>query len=174
MALVQGPDKQINRQRFEKLVEEHQTSLLRGCYLYLKDHAMAEDAVQETFLKAYRSMEAFRGESSEITWLTRIAINVCRDMQRTTWFRLIDRFTTPEMLPEPAQEFTEPEESLVLSIMNLPRKLREVVVLYYYQNFDTQEIAETLGIARSSVSSRLKRARVKLREVLERMDSDEG
>lgn len=174
MALVQGPDKQMTAgQRFELLVEEHQTSLLRTCYLFLKDHSLAEDAVQETFLKAYRSMDTFRGESSERTWLTRIAINVCKDMRKATWFRLVDRFTTPEMLPETAYAYSEPEESLVLLVMNLPRKLREVVVLYYYQNFDTYEIADALGIARSSVSSRLQRARLKLRASLERMDANE-
>ena len=78
------------------------------------------------------------------------------------------------MLPEASVPFEEIEEGLIVEVMNLPLRLREVVLLYYYQNMDTNEIAETLGIARSSVSGRLQRARKKLREILEGTDSDEG
>ncbi len=175
MALVQGPDKDLDLNRlFEELVEEHQTRLLRVCYLYLKDEAQAKDAVQETFLKAYKGLSSFKGESQLSTWLHRIAINVCRDMQKTPWFRYTDRFITPEMLPEVVHEPDEKEENLLVAVMNLPRKLREVVLLYYYQNYDTATTADILGLARSSVSSRLQRARLKLKEALERMDLHEN
>ena len=66
----------------ERLMRTWQTPLLRLCYVQLKDRALAEDAVQETFVKAYRNWEQFRGESSEKNWLCKIAVNVCRDMQR--------------------------------------------------------------------------------------------
>jgi len=55
---------------------------LHLCCMYLKDVNMAEDTVQEAFLKAYQHMDSFRGESSEKSWLYRIAINVCNDMRR--------------------------------------------------------------------------------------------
>ncbi|MDI9521217.1 MAG: sigma-70 family RNA polymerase sigma factor [Bacillota bacterium] len=169
MEVVQGPDNTLEKNLlFEKLVADHQTSLLRTCYLFLRDRGLAEDAVSETFLKAYKNFEGFRGDSSEKTWLMRIAVNVCRDMQRTSWFLYVNRRITPDMLPETADEPEPNEDSLLLEILNLPKKLREVVILYYYQNYDTSEIADLLGIARSSVSSRLQRARTKLREVLER------
>ena len=58
-------------------------SLLRMCYAYLGDMALSEDAVQETFLKAYRALDSFRGEAAEKTWLMRIAINTCKDMRRS-------------------------------------------------------------------------------------------
>ena len=70
---------------FELLVAQNQEKLLRTCYLYLRDRQLAEDAVQETFLKAYRSLPAFRGDSSEKTWLMRIAVNTCRDLYRSEW-----------------------------------------------------------------------------------------
>ena len=175
MGVVQGPDSnQDQNERFERLVNQFQASLLRTCYMYLQDREQAEDAVQETFFKAYRNFGAFRGESAEKTWLMKIAINTCRDMRRTGWFLHMDRRMTPEMLPEASVPFEEIEEGLIVEVMNLPLRLREVILLYYYQNMDTNEIAQTLGIARSSVSGRLQRARKKLREILEGTDSDEG
>lgn len=175
MGVVQGPDSnQDQNERFERLVNQFQASLLRTCYMYLRDREQAEDAVQETFFKAYRYFGAFRGESAEKTWLMKIAINTCRDMRRTGWFLHMDRRVTPEMLPDASVPFEEIEEGLIVEVMNLPLRLREVVLLYYYQNMDTNEIAQTLGIARSSVSGRLQRARKKLREILEGTDSDEG
>ena len=68
---------EIPKQRLTRLVRQYQTDLLRICYIQLHDTALAEDAVQETYLKAYRSMPAFRGDCSEKTWLMRIAVNVC-------------------------------------------------------------------------------------------------
>ena len=59
----------------ERIVNEYGDALLRMCFLYLKDHAMAEDAVQETFLRAFRHQDDFQGKSSVKTWITRIAIN---------------------------------------------------------------------------------------------------
>ena len=175
MGVVQGPDSNQNQnERFERLVNQFQASLLRTCYMYLREQELAEDAVQETFFKAYRNLGAFRGESAEKTWLMKIAVNTCHDMRKTAWSLHMDRRVTPEMLPEASVPFEEFEEGLIVEVMNLPLKLREVVLLYYYQNMDTNEIAETLGIARSSVSGRLQRARKKLRDVLEGMEVDEA
>ena len=175
MGVVQGPDSNQNQnERFERLVNQFHASLLRTCYMYLRDQEQAEDAVQETFFKAYRNLGAFRGESAEKTWLMKIAVNTCHDMRKTGWFRHLDRRGTPEMLPEASVPFQEFEEGLIVEVMNLPLRLREGVLLYYYQNMDTNEIAETLGIARSSVSGRLQRARKKLRDVLEGMEVDEA
>ena len=66
MSNVTVPDTAPNRdQRFEQLVDQYQESVLRTCYLYLCDKTLAEDATQDTFLKVYRTMDSFRGESSE-------------------------------------------------------------------------------------------------------------
>lgn len=165
MEVVTGPDI-IQEQAFCRLVEQYQNPLLRMCYLYLQDRTLAEDAVQETFLKAFKATSTFRGECSEKSWLMRIAINTCRDMKRSGWFRHVDHRVTPELLPEPGSVPTEAETEVVAEIMKLPPKLREVVLLYYYQNMAVSEIAESLGINHSSVSNRLKRARTKLRDAM--------
>ena len=171
MSRIKGPDRaQDPNHELERLVLQYQQSLLRTCFLYLRDRTLAEDAVQETFLKAYRSLASFRGECSEKTWLMKIAINTCCDLRRAHRLRRIDPCRIPDLLPQAAEPFTEAEEALVTQVMQLPRKLREVILLYYYQDMTVTEIAVSLGISQSSVSGRLKRARGKLRALLEGRD----
>lgn len=171
MSRIKGPDRaQDPNHELERLVLQYQQSLLRTCFLYLRDRTLAEDAVQETFLKAYRSLASFRGECSEKTWLMKIAMNTCCDLRRAHRLRSIDPRRIPELLPQAAEPFAPAEEELVTQVIQLPRKLREVILLYYYQDMTVTEIAVSLGISQSSVSGRLKRAREKLRALLEGRD----
>ena len=150
----------------ERLMDVYGRSLKRMCCLYLKDVSLAEDAAQETFLRAWRHLGAFRRESSEKTWLMRIAMNVCRDMLRTSWFRRMDRRVTPEELPL----VSEPEEErplLAQEVMALPPKSREPILLYDYQDMNTKDMAEALGISFNTAKSRLLRARALLKTRLE-------
>ena len=171
METVKAPDSHPEA-ILERLNRENQVSMKRLCYLYLHDQAMAEDAVQETFLKVYRSLKDFRGEASEKTYLTRIAINTCKDMLRTGWFRHIDRRVTAEELPV-RQEADPYHREVAAAVMNLPRRLREVILLYYYRGMTMGEIAETLEITQPAVSGRLKRAREKLKAELKGDGIDE-
>ena len=165
-------DKAVDREAlFEQLVYQHQGQILRLCYMYLHDEEQARDAVQETFFRAYQHWDRFRGTSSAKTWLTRIAINVCRDLRKTAWFRHVDRRITPEDLPEAIAPFTARDEELILQVMALRKKQCEVILLYYYQNMTVNEIAQILGISQSSVSGRLDQARKQLRSTLEGSDS---
>ena len=150
----------------ERLMDVYGCSLKRMCCLYLKDVSLAEDAAQETFLRAWRHLGDFRRESSEKTWLMRIAMNVCRDMLRTGWFRRMDRRVTPEELPL----VSEPDEErplLAQQVMALPPKYRESILLYYYQGMNTKEMAQALGISFNTAKSRLLRARMLLKMQLE-------
>lgn len=74
-------------QILERLMREYGDSVFRMCYLYLKDYYLAEDATQETFIKAMKSYDSFLHNSNEKTWLIRIAINSCKNIMRTKWFR---------------------------------------------------------------------------------------
>ena len=160
------------KEAMERLVKQWQKPLLRLCYIQLHDQSLAEDAVQETFLKACNGLGTFRGESSEKTWLTRIAMNVCRDYQRGSWFKHTDRSITPDMLQIGEVQPDTEDMDLSLAVMKLPRKLREAVLLYYYQDMGTEEMAKALGITQSTVSYRLQKGREKLRKLLEGRDQD--
>ena len=166
MEVVTGPDF-VHTQTLSRLVEQYQTDLLRMCYLYLHDAELARDAVQETYLKAWRALGGFRGECAEKTWLMKIAINTCRDLRRSAWFRHANRKVTPDMLPAACVVFEEEDEEVLIAVMDLPVKLRETVLMYFYQDMSVKEIAETLKLSPSAVSARLDRAKKKLRIALE-------
>ena len=146
MEVVMVPDSDRD-QILAHLVEQYQVDLLRMCYLYLRDAALAEDALQETYIKAYRALDSFRGDCTEKTWLTRIAINTCRDMQRSAWMRHVDKRITPDMLPVASVAFEEKDEELIMAVMQLPVKLRETVLLHYYQDMSVKEIAASQAAA---------------------------
>ena len=175
MIAEQGPSCNIE-ERFSQLVSQYQRQLLHMCAMMLHDDAAAEDAVQETFLKAYRALPQFREECSEKTWLMRIAMNTCRDMTRTAWFRHTDRRVTPEDMQLPAQEIPRDDdrEELAQAIRKLPRKYRDALLLYYYQDMTQEEVAQALNTSPSTISKRLKHARDKLRTLLERGRDHEG
>ena len=171
MEAVMDPDS-MRDQKIEELIRLYQVPLLRLCYVQLQDKALAEDAVQETFLKAYKGFALFRGDCSEKTWLTHIAVNTCRDYQRGSWFKHTDRSITPDMLQIGEVQPDTEDMDLSLAVMKLPRKLREAVLLYYYQDMGTEEMAKALGITQSTVSYRLQKGQEKLRKLLEGRDQD--
>ena len=170
METVKGPCRSADEE-ITRLVEEHQLALLRLCFAYLHDQALTEDAVQETFIKAYRKLDQFRGNANVKTWLSSIAINCCRDIYRGSWFRHIDRSVSVDTLPARTDEPNPDGDAVTVEVMKLLVRLREVVLLYYFEDMNTTEIAETLRISQQAVSGRLLRARARLRKAL---GDDEG
>ncbi len=154
-------------QWLEQSMARWEVPLLRTCYLLLRDAALAEDAVQETFVKAWRAYGSYRGEAAEKTWLMRIAVNTCRDMQRSAWLRRIDRRVDMADLPEPSEDFSPPDDTVTSAILSLPDGLRQVVTLRYYQGFTVQEVADVLHVHRRTVHYRLDKAERILRDALE-------
>ena len=147
-------------------LEQYGDLITRTCCLLLGDRALAEDAAQEVFIRAWKSMAQFRGDASPKTWLTKIAVNVCRNMRRSAWFRRTDRSVTPEELPLSAPDA---DNTLLLTVQQLPDKYKQVVILKYYQGMSLDESARVLGISRSAVHHRLQKALNLLR-----LDFDEG
>ena len=154
-------------QWLEQALTTHGDSLLRLCFLYLHDRHLAEDALQETFLRAFRSYSSFRGDSCEKTWLTRIAINVCKSSLR--WERPLPLSDAPEGSYE--SQFRD--DTVLQAVCSLPPKLREVVLLYYYQELSTPEIATLLHLPRNVITSRLSRGRAQLKPQLKGWYFDE-
>lgn len=154
----------------ERLMDTYGDYIARMCYIYLKNKTLAEDATQEVFINAYKGMDGFRRESSEKTWLTSIAINVCKGYLRTNWLRRVQiGIERPK-----AYDYTEDDierkienSDLMVKVMSLGTKYREVILLYYYQELKVSEIAQALKISESSVKMRLQRARTKLKDHIE-------
>ncbi len=150
----------------EELIDLYGDDVLRLCLAYLGDRGLAEDAFQETFLKAWRSSDRFRGESSPKTWLCAIAVNTCRDQLRSRWFRMWRKSQPIESLLDLAAPQEADNAPLVKAVFSLPGMYREVVLLYYDQNLNTQEIANMLHLSVNTVSTRLRRARKQLEKAL--------
>ena len=159
-------------EKITRIMAQYGSHLKRLCFLYLRDEHAAQDAAQETFFKVYKHLDSFRGDCAEKTWITRIAVNTCRDMLRTAWFRRIDRRVTPEDLDKP-DETPTPDRTVSEAVMRLPARYREIILLYYYQNMNTSEIAQALRVSVNTVKSRLLRGKEKLKNELEGWYFDE-
>lgn len=161
-------------ERLEQWMTEYGDYIQRLCCLYLANPVLAEDAAQETFLKAWRGAKGFQGRNgcTEKTWLTRIAVNTCHSVKRSAWFRHVDRNVQPEDMPQLAAVQAE-DRLLYEEIMHLPEKLKPVIFLRYYQGYSLEEVAQTLGINRSTVYDRQRKALRLLRRILDGGELDD-
>ena len=156
-------------QQLRHLMEVYGDGLKRLCCVYLRDLGLAEDAVQETFIKAYDHIDELLSGRIESTkaWLVRIAVNTCKDVLRTSWMRHIDRRLEIEALPLSIANGAEERLALTQAIMALAPKYREIVLLYYYQDMSLRTCAQVLGISAPTATRRLQQAQKKLRSHLE-------
>lgn len=154
-------------EQLSRLVILYEKEMLKLCYVYLRDINLAQDALQESFLKAYRHFGSYRGEASERTWLTSIVINTCKDFRRSAWFRNRRISVSPDSLPLSVPPPDELHLDLMNAILALPVKNREVVLLKYQHGLNNQEIAEVLHLSPMAVSKRMRQAYSRLKNLME-------
>ena len=159
-------------QRMTDMMTRYGTDVKRFCLLQLRDYSQAEDAAQDVFIKAWRGLATFRGDSSEKTWLLHIAANTCRDYQRTGWFRFMDRRVTPEDV-ERAAAFDFPDDSLSKAITELPALLRQAVTLRYFEELSIREMAQVLRVSEATAKRRVRKANALLKRTLKEWFEDE-
>lgn len=159
-------------QRTTELMTRYGTDIKRFCLLQLRDAGQAEDAAQDVFIKAWRALSTFRGDSSEKTWLLRIAANTCRDYQRTGWFRFMDRSVTPEDM-ERGAAFIFPDDSLSKAITALPALLRQAVTLRYFEELSIREMSQVLRVSEVTAKRRIRKANALLKRQLKEWYDDE-
>ncbi|MBR6322444.1 MAG: RNA polymerase sigma factor [Lachnospiraceae bacterium] len=147
----------------EEIYERQHRLLYRVCLSLMKNRADAEDAVQETFCRLITKGPAFENETHERAWLLRTAENYCISQLRH-WWRRREEFDENLLL----SVSDEPRETEVLqAVLELPARLKTVVELYYYEGYQTSEIARMLGRPESTVRNQLRDARKLLKEDLE-------
>ena len=161
---------EAREQTLIRLMQQYGDSIKRMCCVYLHDLSSAEDAAQETFIKAYRHIEPLmNGEiENERAWLSRIAINTCKDALRSSWMRHTDRRKSIEELPLAAPAGHEDNLMLTQAIATLPGKYKDIVLLHYYQGQNLRTCAEILGISAPTATRRLAQATKRLRIYFER------
>ena len=155
------------RERLSSLVLLYEKDMLKLCFVYLRDMELARDALQESFLKAYRYLDSYHGDASEKTWLTCIVINTCKDFRRSAWFRNRRTSVSPDSLPLAVPPPDELHLDLMNAILALPVKNREVVLLKYQHGLNNEEIAEALHLSPMAVSKRMRQAYSRLKYLME-------
>lgn len=152
----------------ERLMNEYGDSVFRMCFLYLKDYHLAEDATQETFIKAMKSYDSFLHNSTEKTWLIRIAINTCKNIMRIKWFRL-SMFNIEDQQHADDHNLIEEiieKDTISKAIMSLNKRDRELIILYYYQELSVKEISFIMKKKENTINQQLRRTRKKLKYYL--------
>jgi RNA polymerase sigma factor (sigma-70 family) len=155
------------------LYVEHRRTVFAVCYSFLGSVPDADNATQETFLKAARHLDRMDGIRDVRLWLTRIAVRTCLDMKKSFWGRLFaSRGELPEHLqapPEPERSLLEREEQEKLRrfLRKLPEKQRAAVTLKYYHDLDTDAIAHVLHVSAGSVKTHLHRGIQRLKQLYE-------
>ena len=146
----------------ESLFKKYSNVLYHRCYSLLNDKAEAEDALQDTFINAYKSLNSFKLENSYLSWLFKIATNVCFNYLRTKKRKGFDKVKEADNLAEPINN-SNGNIHIRQILENLTSKLDEknvyVFIAYYHDGMKQHEIAEHLGISRRAVVKRLKKIR---------------
>ena len=168
--------------KLEDQLEQHRAELRAYCYRMLGSPFEAEDAVQETFIRAWRGFERFEGRSALRSWLYRIATNVCLDMLSSKERRarpmdlgparepVLENLSTPEVpwiepIPDPADVAVERDTirlAFIAALQHLPPRQRAALVLCEVLRWQATEVAELLDTSVASVNSALQRARTTL------------
>jgi RNA polymerase sigma-70 factor (ECF subfamily) len=166
---------------FDELVAQFERQVYSLCYRLLGDAEEARDAAQETFLKVYRGLGSFRGESGLKTWIYRIAINQAMNQQR--WWRRRHRDETVSLelsrsdsedtlgstlasssiSPEQLAIESERQRSILQALDQLKPEFKVALILREIEELSYEEIAETLGISIGTVKSRIARGREEMR-----------
>ncbi len=170
-----------NTHEFHELIRPHERSVYAMALSLLRNEADAEEAAQEAFLKAFRNLHRFRGESKFSTWLISIALNEARSRIRSGKTMKMESLDEPpeeqghvspallrdwREIPSEALERKEVRLMLQQAITDLPLIYREVFLLRDVEELSVNESAETLGITVASVKVRLHRARIMLQKKL--------
>ena len=146
----------------EAIYTRHFRTVYRVCYAYMKNPADTEDAVQETFFRMIRRQPHFENPEHEKAWLIRTASNICKN-ELKHWRRTqadLDSYTD---LPAPENESSG---DLMEAIKALPERYKTVIYLYYYEGYQTAEIAKILKKPHSTIRNHLREARLLLKERL--------
>lgn len=155
----------------ESWVHQYADRLSFIAYTHVHDQKTAEDMVQETFIRAFRSIDQVRDIENPLPWLIRIVINRCHSTKRKKWNEV-------NVAESPLQSTTTGPEDIYLqqtrdrevhqAIMSLPETYRNPIILFYFEDLSTIEISTALDIHEGTVRTRLARGRKKLESILER------
>lgn len=148
----------------EHYVRQYADTILRIAYTWLGNMDDAKDIVQITLIKALRDGRHFEDIGQERAWITKIAVNSCKDWKKSAYFRHTTGFDEALCLVEETRHESDP--SILQAVGKLPPKYRQVIYLRYYEEYSIKEIAALLDLSSPLVSTRLARAKKKLKKIM--------
>lgn len=161
-----------NGERYNDILERYQTGLYRTAFYYTQNVEDARDITQEVFIKAYNNLAGFKQDSSFSTWLYRIAVNHCLDWCRRkkplpTEAACFDNLSDEEGSPEDLFLRQEITSEVQAAVSSLPDIYSTVLILYYFEDFSPQRIADIIDAPKRTVETRLFRGRKMLKDKLQ-------
>ncbi len=158
----------LRTEAFEGLLAGYQDKVFRLCYSMLGDRAQAEDAAQDSFLRVWKAMDRYRGDSAVGTWVFSITRNVCL----TAIAKRAARRSAPlEEAERATPHAPDRERDMLRMVAQLPGNYRQVVMLFYMEERSYEEVARMLDIPVGTVKTHLHRARLQLATMLKEADS---
>jgi len=149
---------QMTHEQLNADIAEYHKMVFRLAFSCMGNRFDADDVTQEVFIRLYRQKKTFSGEEHKKAFLIRVAVNICKDMQKSAWFKKrvpLDENIPADNIPDESKN----EEILQEYIKELKPKYRAVVFLHYYEGYSTAEIAKILKTPESTITTRLSRAR---------------
>lgn len=144
-----------------KALQKHSDMVRRICFMYLRNHTDVEDVFQEVFLKLLQSEIAFENDEHIKAWLCRVTINKCKDVCKSFFKKNICSIEDMELSFEDKKE-----NDVMAAILSLPSKYKDVIYLFYYEEYTVPQMAKLLRQKENSIYSNLHRARKLLRQKL--------
>ena len=144
----------------ENVIQSYSDTLIRIAFQNTKSLADSEDIVQDAYIKLHKCKTTFETEEHLKAWLIRVTINQTKDLHRSAWYRKVVPINED-------LEFLAPEEQTVMEeIFQLKEEERNIIYLYYYEGYSIDEIAKIMQKKSNTVSSKLQRARKKLKNII--------
>ena len=152
----------MSKEEFTAFAEKYMDTIYRVAYSWTKNSDDANDVTQDVLLQLYKTTKEFESDSHLKNWLIKVTVNQCKMLFRSPWRKMED-------IGEYADTLGFEEKShldLFRAVMNLDKKYRVPLLLFYYEGYYTAEIASILGIPEKTVSTRLFRAKARLKDYL--------
>ena len=147
----------------DEAIERFSTDVFRMAYARTSNKSDAEEITQEVFIKYMKETKPFQSEDHVKAWLLRVAINSSKNLLNSAWHRKSTSIDAADVLHTELEE----ESEVYHAVLKLPEKYRVVVHLYYYEGYSVEEIGTMLSAKESTVKSWLRRARGRLKDMLE-------
>lgn len=152
----------MSKEQFTIFAEKYMDMIYRVAYSWTKNVEDANDVTQDVLIQLFKSTKEFETDSHLKNWLTRVTVNQCKMIFRSPWNRTDDISEYAETLGFEDQTHLD----LFLAVMKLDKKYRVPLMLFYYEGYSTSEISSFLNLPEKTISTRLFRAKNKLKDYL--------